>query len=138
MDTGAYIIGALIGALISGVVCGLVCQAIASSRHMDGGFWWGFFLGIIGVIIVTVRANDKQTTSLLSSIFENQVKEQKLLNDITQSLMDLRKNNLLIETPASISPSHASAEASQTFEQGSWTCKTCGKTNKYFVLKCSC
>ena len=25
---------------------------------MEGGFWWGFFLWIIGIIVVAVRPND--------------------------------------------------------------------------------
>ena len=34
---------------------------------MEGGFWWGFFLWIIGVIIVAVRPNDARSQDDYSS-----------------------------------------------------------------------
>lgn len=46
-----------------GILCGCICGAIASSRNMEGGFWWGFFLSVIGIIIVAVRPNDYAYTS---------------------------------------------------------------------------
>ncbi len=50
----------LIGYLVVGVICGFITKAITNNRCMEGGFWWGFFLGIIGIIIVAVRPNDKK------------------------------------------------------------------------------
>lgn len=51
--------GLIIGILIECFICGLICSAVASSRGMEGGFWWGFFLNVIGIIIVAVRPNDQ-------------------------------------------------------------------------------
>lgn len=48
----------MLGIIIVGVICGLISKAITKSRRMSGGFWWGFFLWIIGIIIVAVRPND--------------------------------------------------------------------------------
>ena len=42
----------------SGCVFGAVTKAINRNRGKDGGFWWGFFLGIIGIIIVAVRPKE--------------------------------------------------------------------------------
>ena len=50
----AYFIGWLVTALIFG----FVTKAINNSRWREGGFWWGFFLGVIGIIIVAVRPNE--------------------------------------------------------------------------------
>ncbi len=47
----AYVIGWLISALIFG----FIAKAIASGKGQEGGFWWGFFLGIIGLIVVAVK-----------------------------------------------------------------------------------
>lgn len=41
--------------LIYAIVCGIISKTITSKRFMDGGFWWGFFLGVIGIIVVAVR-----------------------------------------------------------------------------------
>ncbi len=51
--------GLIIGILAECLICGLICSAVASSRGMEGGFWWGFFLNVIGIIIVAVRPNDQ-------------------------------------------------------------------------------
>lgn len=53
-------IGYLIGYLIVCLICGAISRAISSSRGMEGGFGWGFWLWIIGIIIVAVRPNDKK------------------------------------------------------------------------------
>lgn len=50
----------LITWLIVAIVCGCVSEHITKSRKMYGGFWWGFFLGIIGIVVVAVRPNDKK------------------------------------------------------------------------------
>lgn len=50
--------GYFIGWLIVSVIFGLVTQYINNSRGRYGGFWWGFFLGVIGIIIVAVRPKD--------------------------------------------------------------------------------
>ena len=44
--------------MIVAVIFGFVTKAINNSRGREGGFWWGFFLGIIGIIIVAVRPKD--------------------------------------------------------------------------------
>ena len=50
--------GYLIGCLIGMCIFGLVTWGINYSRGRDGGFWWGFFLGVIGIIIVAVHPNE--------------------------------------------------------------------------------
>lgn len=48
----------IIAALIYGVVCGYVSKAINNNRGKEGGFWWVFFLGVLGIIVVAVRPKD--------------------------------------------------------------------------------
>ena len=57
--------GYLIGLLISSLVFGFITRYIAQSKGYDGGFWWGFFLGIIGVLVVGFRPDNR--TSAASS-----------------------------------------------------------------------
>ena len=49
--------------LIIAVIFGAVSKVITSNRGMKGGFWWGFFLGVIGIIVVAVRPKDKAEKS---------------------------------------------------------------------------
>jgi hypothetical protein len=58
-DDGAM----LVIQLIAGVVCGAIAAAVASSkgRSAVGWFFGGFFLGIIGVIIVSCMSNLNET-----------------------------------------------------------------------------
>lgn len=58
-----YFLGYAIGGLLASFIFGAICSAIASNRGMTGGFWWGFFLWVIGIIIVAVRPNEDQNNS---------------------------------------------------------------------------
>jgi len=41
--------------LLYSVICGIVTSRINRDKGYNGGFFWGFFLGIIGIIIVALR-----------------------------------------------------------------------------------
>lgn len=41
--------------IIVGVICGFITKSMNESKGYDGGFWWGFLLTIIGIIVVAVR-----------------------------------------------------------------------------------
>lgn len=40
------------------VIKGLVAWKVTKNRGMPGGFWWGFFLGVIGIVVQAVRPKD--------------------------------------------------------------------------------
>ena len=74
-----------------------ICRAISKGRGMDGGFWWGL-LGIIGIIVVAVRPNDKQRTSNTGLTRAEELKKYKELLDsgaITQEEFEMKKTELL-------------------------------------------
>jgi uncharacterized membrane protein YeaQ/YmgE (transglycosylase-associated protein family) len=54
--------------LVVGVICGAIAAAIASSkgRSVVGWFFGGFFIGIIGIIIVACLSNKKEETARLA------------------------------------------------------------------------
>lgn len=41
--------------LIESCIFGAITQAINERKGYEGGFWWGFFLGVIGIIVVACR-----------------------------------------------------------------------------------
>lgn len=41
--------------LIPEIICGCITSSINQNKGYDGGFWWGFFLGILGIIVVACR-----------------------------------------------------------------------------------
>lgn len=45
------LLGLLI-ALIPAIITGNLCRKLAERKHMNGYFWTGFFLGILGLIYV--------------------------------------------------------------------------------------
>ena len=48
----------LIGLLAYMLICGFISKTITANRGMNGGFWWGFLLGVIGIIVVAVRPKE--------------------------------------------------------------------------------
>lgn len=57
--------GVIIGALLNGILFGCLTRYLAKNKGYEGGFAWGFFLGLIGLIVVAARRNiePKQTTT---------------------------------------------------------------------------
>ena len=95
--------GSLLTIIIVGLICGLISRAIAKGRGMVGGFWWGFFLWIIGIIVVAVKPNDKAknehnyyvppTQSFASEL--EKLAELKERGIITQEEFEEKKKQLL-------------------------------------------
>lgn len=49
--------------LIWAVIWGVICQAVGSSKNING-FWWGFCLGFIGLIVVLCSEGKKDITEI--------------------------------------------------------------------------
>lgn len=57
--------------IVLGVVCGFICNAIAKSRESmnpGGAFALGFFLGIIGILIVAIMPNRKAAEATAAQV----------------------------------------------------------------------
>ena len=74
-----YYIGLIIGCIIWGVIWGAVAHAIGKSKGIKG-FWWGFFLGIIGIIVVACM-QPKQTNPGQSYVVQSQNNTQSSSGD---------------------------------------------------------
>lgn len=56
---------------VAWVICGVVTSAINKMKGYDGGFWWGFFLGLIGILIVTFRDDNSDTIMDVEQVSED-------------------------------------------------------------------
>lgn len=56
-------LGLLLAYVIQGVIFGVICSYVASTKGYDGGFAWGFFLGIVGLMVVGFRPNLTQASA---------------------------------------------------------------------------
>ena len=41
--------------LIINIILGCQTKKMNAAKGLNGGFWWGFFLGVAGVIVVALR-----------------------------------------------------------------------------------
>ena len=99
-------------AIIQGLICGFVAQVVSENKGYEDGFFWGFLLGIIGIIVVACKPdnNSSYASALLSKETEEKDKSEKeLLNVqklksykdlldsgvITQEEFDKKKSELL-------------------------------------------
>ena len=53
----------LLYVLIWEVIWGAICQAVGKQKNING-FWWGFFLGIIGLIVVLCTKEKKDINEI--------------------------------------------------------------------------
>lgn len=74
MYSRAYSVGASIGVFVYiliflgvGIIFGIASKHINESKGYSGGFAWGFFLGLIGIIVVACKPNINKQSSYSES-----------------------------------------------------------------------
>lgn len=75
-----------------GLLWGFVAHFIAKSKGYDNGFFWGFFLGLIGMIVVCARPAIKPK--------EDELKDSQIRNnniEAFQKLANLRDSGIITE-----------------------------------------
>lgn len=83
---------------LSATIFGAVSKNIAAAKGLQNGFQWGWWLGIIGFIVVCATPSKVQSnTSSSSDKFDNLEKLQKLKESgaITQEEFEKEKEKLL-------------------------------------------
>ena len=78
--------------IASPIVFGLITNSMGDKKGIRNGFWWGFFLGIIGVIIVSMKES-KEPKKPKNISLDTLIKAKKKLNLqlITQQEYDVIK-----------------------------------------------
>lgn len=103
----------LIGLIIGGFIWGYVCNYIIDSKgYNENWFWWGFFFGIIAVIVAATRPENR---SMLH----------------TPDGRRIDKYGHVIEN---LSPNRMQ----EMIDAGGWQCAKCNQLNAKYVTTCNC
>ena len=102
--SSSYAIGYIVGGLISAVIFGLITKYINESKGYKGGFAWGFWLSIIGIIVVACKPDNRNNSQSINNITTSgespadEIKKYKELYDqgiITAEEFQTKKEQLL-------------------------------------------
>lgn len=108
-----YILVYIISVLVWAFVWGFATKKVGENKGHDGCFWWGFWLGFIGLIIVLTKPNDR------SSIYGYGGAPQN-------------------EYERALSIAANEAERKKKLKDGYWECNKCGELNAPYVTSCIC
>ena len=101
--------GQIIIVLVYGIIMGFATKAIIENKgYNDNWFWWGFFFGIIALIVAAARPQCVSSIEMNRGLAEEQEKQNELK----------RKDGRMLQ------------------EDG-WKC-ICGQLNASYVGTCSC
>ncbi len=105
-----YSIGYLIGAIIEGLICGFVAKKIGENKGYDNQFWWGFWLGVIGVIVVAVKPDNSNRQVNQYPVYQQSAPQ--------------------VQTEPQ--------KPKETIPEGFWKCPNCGKLYSQYTKSCNC
>lgn len=66
---------------ISGVIFGTIAIGISEKKGNDegnAGFWWGFWLGLLGLLIVAFQPNNKSRAETEENIYETEIYDMEI------------------------------------------------------------
>lgn len=81
--------------LIWAVIWGVICQAIGKSKNING-FWWGFWLGLIGLIVVLCSKGQPDINTIdVSSNYSSEQNNNKF--EQIEKLSNLKNSGVITE-----------------------------------------
>lgn len=101
----------LIAWMVISFICGLISMKIGKNKgYTANEYFWGFWLGVIGIIVVACRADASRNGYLDSSTYK-----RELLNK------------------------HSVEEAREIMlKNGGWKCAFCGRVSPEYATSCNC
>lgn len=105
----SFLFGCLLGWAIVSSIFGVITKNINENKGYYGGFWWGFLLGWIGIIVVACKSDNTR---------KNYYYENEADRALSAYAAEKTNQNLMM--------------------QGGWRCPECGRTNASYVTTCIC
>ena len=102
--SSGFAIGYIIGILILCCIFGFITKHINESKGYTGGFAWGFFLAVIGIIVVACKPDNRSLshkndfTPVSGQSVADEIKKYKELYDqgiLTSEEFQTKKEQLL-------------------------------------------
>ncbi len=100
--------------LIGCIAFGVATKVLNKQKGYSGGFWWGFFFGVIGIVIVLVRP-------------------EKVSN--TYSYSDIERHD---GEPTALEKLAREKRKEEAMASGGWKCIQCGRVNANYAGTCGC
>lgn len=128
-----YYIGYVIVTLVVACIFGVITKNINESKGYDGGFAWGFWLGVIGIVVVAVRQDNpaRYAAEIRPSYLSASA---PLSSPANWRCTNCGKENYPYMHECSRCGSHKSATVSAS--AASWKC-ICGETNPNTISYCT-
>ena len=71
----------LIVSVIMAIIFGIVSKTINENKGYYGGFAWGFWLGIIGIIVVACKPENKSRESFAEKIYNDDLRKERIVSE---------------------------------------------------------
>ncbi len=122
MDDALVVIFNILGIFIGCCIMGFATKTISNNKGYYGGFWWGFLLGIIGIIIVACKPDNRG---------HNQ--PQNNYNNSNHSSSDYDSSY-----SSALGQYAQEEENKRVLAEGGWKCANCHRANPSYISTCNC
>ena len=131
--------GYFIGAIVYAIIFGMITKYVAESKGYEGRFWWGFFLGIIGLLVVGFRPNNNQQSyySYSNSESGGSVSHSQItVVDEPKATKKEEKRWICIECKTENPEKSKFCSECGEPRHYDWKCNNCGEVNEAKVKYC--
>lgn len=75
-------------------IMGFVSKTIQNNKGYDGGFWWGFLLGILGIIVVACKPVNPNPNPTIEYSSDKKKRQKQRYKERQRRIKQKKKNNL--------------------------------------------